>query len=193
MWKSEYGTLIAAGKNGGCLAKGEWEDLHSPDIEVCRCMSASHCIFIWLPGPFADTFLKINVSFICLFLSLQIHFALPTKYKYILNRFILRLEDTFQRQIVSSIYIFLHLKILSADQWYLQTLEIIIADTFSGNLLKFSSSTPSESTSQILFSNNFQELLEFFTPRCQFCRLFIGHIFTRPVLRQNRSCQLLTV
>lgn len=93
-------------------------------------MSASHCIFIWLPGPFADTFLKNNISFICLLLSLQIHFALPTKYKYILNLFILRLEDTFQRQIVSSIYIFLHLKILSAAQWYLQTLEIIIADTF---------------------------------------------------------------
>ena len=94
-------------------------------------MSASHCIFIWIPGPFADTFLKTNVSFICLFLSLQIHFALPAKYKYILNRFILRLEDTFQRQIVSLIYIFLHVKILSADQWYLRTLEIIIADTFS--------------------------------------------------------------
>ena len=105
--------------------------LHSPDIEVCRCMFASHCIFIWIPGPFADTFLKTNVSFICLFLSLQIHFALLAKYKYILNRFILRLEDTFQRQIVSLIYIFLHVKILFADQCYLQTLEIIIADTFS--------------------------------------------------------------
>lgn len=101
------------------------------DIEVCRCMSASHCIFIWIPGLFADTFLKTNVSFICLFLSLQIHFALLAKYKYILNRFILRFEDTFQRQIVSLIYIFLHVKILSADQWYLRTLEIIIADTFS--------------------------------------------------------------
>ena len=94
-------------------------------------MFASHCIFIWIPGSFADTFLKTNVSFICLFLSLQIHFALLAKYKYILNRFILRLEDTFQRQIVSLIYIFLHVKILSADQCYLQTLEIIIADTFS--------------------------------------------------------------
>ena len=57
-------------------------------------------------------------------------FDLPAKYNCILNLLILRLEDTFQRQIVSSIYIFLHLKILSADQWYLQTLEIIIADTF---------------------------------------------------------------
>ena len=57
-------------------------------------------------------------------------FDLPSKDNCILNLLILRLEDTFQRQIVSSIYIFLHLKILSADKWYLQTLKILIADTF---------------------------------------------------------------
>ena len=27
VWKSEYGTLIITGKNCGCSAKGEWEDL----------------------------------------------------------------------------------------------------------------------------------------------------------------------
>lgn len=27
VWKSEYSTLIIAGKNCGCSAKGEWEDL----------------------------------------------------------------------------------------------------------------------------------------------------------------------
>ena len=26
VWKSAYGTLIIAGKNCGCSAKGEWED-----------------------------------------------------------------------------------------------------------------------------------------------------------------------
>ncbi len=35
VWKSEYDTLIVAGKNGGCLAKGEWEDL---DFEVEECL-----------------------------------------------------------------------------------------------------------------------------------------------------------
>ena len=35
MWKSEDDTLIVAGKNGGCLAKGEWEDL---DFEVEECL-----------------------------------------------------------------------------------------------------------------------------------------------------------
>ena len=35
VWKSEDDTLIVAGKNGGCLAKGEWEDL---DFEVEECL-----------------------------------------------------------------------------------------------------------------------------------------------------------
>ena len=104
--------------------------LHSPDIEVCRCLSAVRCIFIPLPEPFADAIFYANVSFFCFFLGLQMQFDLPSKYNCILNLLILRLEDTFQRQIVSSIYIFLHLKILSADKWYLQTRKILIADTF---------------------------------------------------------------
>ena len=103
--------------------------LHSPDIEVCRCLSAVRCIFIPLPEPFADAIFYANVSFFCFFLGLQMQFDLPSKDNCILNLLILRLEDTFQRQIVSSIYIFLHLKILSADKWYLQTLKITIADT----------------------------------------------------------------
>ena len=57
-------------------------------------------------------------------------FDLPSKDNCILNLLILRLEDTFQRQIVSSILLFLNLKILSADKWYLQTLKILITDTF---------------------------------------------------------------
>ena len=57
-------------------------------------------------------------------------FDLPSKYNCILNLLILRLEDTFQRQKVSSILLFLNLKILSADKWYLQTRKILIADTF---------------------------------------------------------------
>ena len=56
-------------------------------------------------------------------------FGLPAKYNCILNLLILRLKDTFQRQKVSSILLFLDLKILSADKWYLQTLKILIADT----------------------------------------------------------------
>ena len=57
-------------------------------------------------------------------------FDLPSKYNYILNLLILRLKDTIQRQKVSSILLFLNLKILAADKWYLQTLKILIADTF---------------------------------------------------------------
>ena len=104
--------------------------LHSPDIEVCRYLSAVHCIFIPLPGPFADTIFYAHVSFFCFFLGLQMQFGLPAKYNCILNLLILRLKDTFQRQKVSSILLFLDLKILSADKWYLQTLKILIADTF---------------------------------------------------------------
>ena len=104
--------------------------LHSPDIEVCRYLSAVRCIFIPLPEPFADAIFYAHVSFFCFFLGLQMQFDLPSKDNCILNLLILRLEDTFQRQIVSSIYIFLHLKILSADKWYLQTRKILIADTF---------------------------------------------------------------
>lgn len=36
VWKSEDNTLIVAGKNGGCLAKGEWEDL---DFEIEECLA----------------------------------------------------------------------------------------------------------------------------------------------------------
>ena len=57
-------------------------------------------------------------------------FGLPARYSCILNLLILGLKDTFQRQKVSFILLFLNLKILSADKWYLQTLKILIADTF---------------------------------------------------------------
>ena len=130
--------------------------LHSPDIEVCRCLSAVHCIFIPLPGPFADAIFYAHVSFFCFFLGLQMQFDLPAKYNRILNLLILKLEDTFQRQKVSSIYIFLHLKILSADKWYLQTLKILIADIFARNPSKFSSSTLWESPSRIPSANKIQ-------------------------------------
>ena len=35
VWKSEYDTLIIAGKNCGCSAKGECEDL---DFQVEECL-----------------------------------------------------------------------------------------------------------------------------------------------------------
>ena len=57
-------------------------------------------------------------------------FGLPSRYNYILNLLILELKDTFQRQKVSSILLFLDLKILFVDKWYLQTLKVLIADTF---------------------------------------------------------------
>ena len=57
-------------------------------------------------------------------------FDLPSKGNCILNLLILGLKDTFQRQKVSFILLFLNLKILSADKWYLQTRKILIADTF---------------------------------------------------------------
>ena len=34
-------------------------------------------------------------------------------------------------------------------------------------------------------SHTIFDRLEFFTPRCQICQLFIGHIFTRPMLQQK--------
>ena len=61
---------------------------------------------------------------------MQMQFDLPSKYNCILNLLILGLKDTFQRQKVSFILLFLNLKILSADKWYLQTRKILIADTF---------------------------------------------------------------
>ena len=87
-------------------------------------------IFIPLPGSFADTIFYADVSFFCFFLGLQMQFGLPSRYNYILNLLILELKDTFQRQKVSSILLFLDLKILFVDKWYLQTLKVLIADTF---------------------------------------------------------------
>ena len=95
----------------------------------CHNMLKIH-IFIPLPGPFADTVFYAHVSSICFFLGLQMQFDLPSKYNCILNLLILRLKDTIYQQKVSSILLFLNLKILSADKWYLQTLKILIADTF---------------------------------------------------------------
>ena len=124
--------------------------LHSPDIEVCRCLSAVRCIFIPLPGPFADAIFYANVSFFCFFLGLQMQFDLPSKDNCILNLLILRLEDTFQRQKVSSILLFLNLKILSADKWYLQTRKITIADT----VLRESTEIPSSFTALSTFDSS---------------------------------------
>ena len=88
-------------------------------------------IFIQVPGLFADTIFYANVSSFCFFLSLQMQFDLQIKCNCILNLLILRLEDTFQWQKVSSILLFLDLRILSTDKLHLQTLKILIADIFS--------------------------------------------------------------
>ena len=107
----------------------KWSTHYSFLPSSCHNMLKIH-IFIPLPGPFADTVFYTHVSSICFFLGLQMQFDLPSKYNCILNLLILRLKDTFQRQKVSSILLFLNLKILSADKWYLQTLKILISDTF---------------------------------------------------------------
>ena len=88
-------------------------------------------IFIQVPGLFANTIFYANVSSFCFFLSLQMQFDLQIKCNCILNLLILRLEDTFQWQKVSSILLFLDLRILSTDKLHLQTLKILIADIFS--------------------------------------------------------------
>ena len=58
-------------------------------------------------------------------------FGFQIKCNCILNLLILRIEDTFQLQKVSSMLLFLDLRILSTDKLHLQTLKILIADTFS--------------------------------------------------------------
>ena len=111
--------------------------LNNPDIQVCRCLFAGRCIFIQAPELFADTVFYANVSSFCFFLSLQMQFGFQIKCNCILNLLILRLEDTFQLQKVSSMLLFLYLRILSTDKLHLQTLKILIADTFSRNSPKF--------------------------------------------------------
>ena len=111
--------------------------LNDPDIQVCRCLFAGRCIFIQAPELFADTVFYANVSSFCFFLSLQMQFGFQIKCNCILNLLILRLEDTFQLQKVSSMLLFLYLRILSTDKLHLQTLKILIADTFSRNSPKF--------------------------------------------------------